>query len=194
MPHPVRRPAPRPSWNLPGITRRPRRRGPVLASLVSLLAAACTTSPPSHRDGAADNRRPGADSADSPAASEAGESGGVGGGDLARDVAASDTWAGSCDPVAQDCLPGQRCDFTCEGGARFICFDGEGAVGIDGICGPMRGWCGKGLTCVATSSTLGICKKFCNQDSDCPAGKHCGTLGLVCSMGGAAMGFMCEKL
>jgi len=126
--------------------------------------------------------------------SPAGETGGgetgndTGGG---TDMMVTDTGGGSegggaaCDPVAQDCAMGQRCDMFCMAGSPapvLMCTTDSGGTGMHGDeCGTMKG-CAKGNTCLTTSGKSN-CRQFCNEDTDCPMGKTCQAIKVTCSAG-----------
>ncbi len=95
-----------------------------------------------------------------------------------------------CDPIAQDCLGGQKCTAVSVSGVRnrYVCVDDSGALGRDAACAVADSTgvdgCRPGLACVATEDGAGTCQPLCLMDADCPGGRctrspddgllHCG--------------------
>ena len=104
-----------------------------------------------------------------------------------RDAGSADAWPGTCDPVRQDCPQGQQCvggcDVTGVMAKVFTCAlpasDARATHGQACATG-----CAPGHDCFTVTSTDGgtrtLCRKYCNQDSDCST-TRCAPEGLVCT-------------
>ncbi|HEV3188968.1 MAG TPA: hypothetical protein VGY54_00655 [Polyangiaceae bacterium] len=86
----------------------------------------------------------------------------------------------ACNPVAQNCGPGLRCDLPDSGPLMFQCIMDGGATGSEGqICRELSQDCAKGSTCIQIVNRSGRsigsphCFVFCNADADCPKGDRC---------------------
>ena len=95
---------------------------------------------------------------------------------------------GACDPGLQDCPPGGKCDFSCNGTTLVIgCRPDTGAnTELGMICGGSR-LCKKGSGCFAAAAASGgnaVCRKYCSTDSDCSTGQ-CQAATISISCGGA---------
>jgi hypothetical protein len=104
--------------------------------------------------------------------------------------AASDAGTGSeggtqlCDPAAQDCASGSKCDFGCEGTTAVVaCRPDNGSAAIGAACSTTTMQCAKGSGCVAIASGGGpLCRKYCAGDGDCATGERChnDSVGVAC--------------
>jgi len=156
------------------------------ATLGFAMSGACSTSSPTKNDGGGG----------------AGGSGGSAGKDGAAEMAADTTpdmapvdmakegVAGACDPFAQDCMMGQKCDITCAAGgasASLGCVTDSGSGGSHGdtCSGTMA--CKKGGLCL-TTSMVSKCRQYCDKDADCPMGKTCASLMITVTCGGVDAG------
>jgi hypothetical protein len=116
-----------------------------------------------------------------------GAAGEVAAGDrTSRDVSAI---GGSCSTGLQDCLVGNKCDFSCDGATLVIgCrADDGGGVDLGMACGGTR-LCKKGSGCFAAAASAGgnaVCRKYCSTDNDCPTGQ-CQTATITISCAGVA--------
>jgi hypothetical protein len=110
-----------------------------------------------------------------------GHAGSVGQGGSSGSGGASGVSVGNaCNPVAQNCGPGLRCDLPDSGPLMFQCIMDAGATGSEGqICRELSQDCAKGSTCIQIVSRSGRpigsphCFVFCNTDTDCQNGNMC---------------------
>ena len=75
-----------------------------------------------------------------------------------------------CDPVAQDCPGTERCTLNHNVPTNTLfCETAAGTVADLGSCTPNQSSddCVKGDVCLTVSSTLRVCRHFCNSDTDC---------------------------
>jgi hypothetical protein len=96
---------------------------------------------------------------------------------------AADTGAASCDPFAQDCGAGKKCDFGCQGTAMVVaCWPSSGGGAIGDACTTAMS-CAAGSGCVGISTQGTACRKYCATDGDCASGERChnDTVGLNCA-------------
>jgi hypothetical protein len=109
---------------------------------------------------------------------------------VAPDAAPADAgWPGTCDPVRQDCPPGQQCTGGCAvtgvTAKQFTCaVPAPGATATHGQdCGV---GCAPGHDCYVVQAvdggTRSVCRKYCNTNADCSNGT-CAAEGLVCVTG-----------
>jgi hypothetical protein len=129
-----------------------------LATLAALaaLAAAC-----------------GSGGATSDAASDTG-----GGADVAPDGGAQ-----LCDPAAQNCASGSKCDFGCDGTtATVACRPDIGSGAIGAACSTTTMQCAKGTACITMPGGGPLCRKYCAGDGDCATGERChnDNVGVAC--------------
>jgi hypothetical protein len=100
-----------------------------------------------------------------------------------RDDGAAETGAAGCDPVAQSCGAGQKCDFGCAGNTAVVgCWPSTDGGVIGTPCAAAMP-CARGGGCVASSSSGGaFCRKYCASDGDCATGERChnDTVGVAC--------------
>jgi len=118
--------------------------------------------------------------------SSPGDSGGVDAPD-AVDGGGMDLASLACDPAAQNCPAGSKCDFFCQGSSAVVdcqaSSDG-GAVGT--ACSTTTMQCARGTGCISMPSGGGpVCRKYCAGDGDCATGERCHnvTVGVTCSAG-----------
>jgi hypothetical protein len=98
--------------------------------------------------------------------------------------APTDTGALGCDPVAQSCGPGQKCDFGCAGTTAVVaCWPGADGGVVGSLCSAAMP-CGRGTGCIATAANAGAaaCRKYCASDGDCATGERChnDSVGVAC--------------
>jgi len=125
------------------------------------------------------------------AGSAGGGQGGVGG---------SGSVNAPCDPVAQNCGPGLRCDFPNSGPLAFQCIMDAGGKGAEGqICQDSSQDCAKGSTCIqpvrarsGRPSGSATCFVFCNSSADCPSGNGCSHVVLFNDGGSRVRMGICE--
>ena len=120
--------------------------------------------------------------ATAPAACGGGSSAGTDaapGGDAAADAAVM-----SCDPYAQNCPAGSKCDFGCDGTASTIaCRPDNGGGAVGAACStPMA--CSKGTGCLIMPLVAGACRKYCASDVDCATGERCHNVEVTVNCGG----------
>jgi hypothetical protein len=119
-----------------------------------------------------------------------GQAGSIGQGGSSETGAAGSSQGGSggsisigsvCDPVAQNCGPGLRCDLPLTAPLAFQCIIDAGGTGAEGqTCQDSSQDCAKGSTCIQPVSrrsgrAIGpaTCFVFCDADIDCPSGAAC---------------------
>ena len=102
------------------------------------------------------------------------------GNDSAADTGAVDT-GGACDPAAQNCGAGMKCDFGCQGTTAIVACWPAGDAGVGTTCSNLT-TCAAGTACTAISTAGTICRKYCNVDGDCATGERChnDTVGVAC--------------
>jgi hypothetical protein len=108
-----------------------------------------------------------------------GSAGSAGGGE--GGAGGSGSISAPCDPVAQNCGPGLRCDFPNSGPLALQCITDAGGKGPEGqICQDSSQDCAKGSTCVQPvggrserPSGSATCFVFCFSSADCPGGIGC---------------------
>jgi hypothetical protein len=125
------------------------------------------------------------------AGSSTGGSGGTGGSGTGG---STDAGIYECDPVAQDCAAGLRCDLPDNGHFVFRCLpDKGGQAGQNQVCQDSTD-CIKGASCLQDSDRFGnpigsaLCTVFCYVNADCPRGNHCLGTGIVGSGGDLTFG------
>jgi len=97
--------------------------------------------------------------------------------DAGTDAPASETSADvpatGCDPVAQDCAAGQKCDFGCQGSAAALsCMAGADGGAIGSTCTTATP-CARGGACLTAPDAGSLCRKYCAGDGDCATGERC---------------------
>jgi hypothetical protein len=109
-----------------------------------------------------------------------GGSAGIGAGGSQGGEGGSSGIGAACNPVAQNCGAGLRCDLPSSGPLAFECVMDVGGSGTEGqICSESGQDCAKGATCVQTVNRAGMpigparCFVFCNSRADCPSGNRC---------------------
>jgi hypothetical protein len=96
---------------------------------------------------------------------------------------AVDTSAITCDPAAQDCASGSKCDFGCQGDAAVVaCRPDNGTAAIGAACSTTTMQCTKGSGCVTMPGGGPTCRKYCAGDGDCATGERChnDSVGVAC--------------
>ena len=98
--------------------------------------------------------------------------------------AAADGAVMSCDPYAQNCPAGLKCDFGCDGTASTIaCRADNGGGAVGSACStPMA--CAKGGGCLIMPLMDGACRKYCAGDGDCATGERCHNVEVTVNCGG----------
>jgi len=111
--------------------------------------------------------------------------GGTGGDGSGGTGGSKDAGIYECDPVAQDCAPGLRCDLPDNGQFVFRCLpDAGGKQGQNQVCEDSTD-CIVGASCLQDSDRFGnpigkaLCTVFCYVNADCPAGNHCLGTGII---------------
>lgn len=107
-----------------------------------------------------------------------------GGPDVAADGGGADLGPLSCDPFAQDCAAGEKCDFFCLGSTAVVACEastGGGAVGT--ACSLTSMPCARGTGCIVMPSSGALCRKYCSVDGDCATGERCHNVdvGVTCA-------------
>lgn len=105
-----------------------------------------------------------------------------------------------CDPVAQNCAAGLRCDLPDSGPLAFACIVDAGGSGEEGqTCQESSQDCAKGSTCVQPVGRMrqpvgpATCFVFCNTDAECPSGNACFGVGLFNDGGSRLRTGICEQ-
>ena len=132
----------------------------IAATLTSAVLATLATGACSSGNGSASDAGPGAD-------------------------VAVDTSAIACDPAAQDCASGSKCDFGCQGDAAVVaCRPDNGTAAIGATCSTTTMQCAKGSGCVTMPGGGPTCRKYCagDGDGDCATGERChnDSVGVAC--------------
>ena len=96
--------------------------------------------------------------------------------------APADSGGTACDPVAQNCGPGQKCDFGCQGTAAVVACWPATDGGMVGTTCTNTSTCAAGTACIAISTAGTVCRKYCNTDADCATGERChnDSVGVAC--------------
>jgi hypothetical protein len=93
--------------------------------------------------------------------------------------------AAACDPAAQNCGLGMKCDFFCDGTTPVVgCrLDPGGGQDANLACSAAD-YCRRGTGCIAMAATGALCRQYCTTDSDCIAGQcHQSMVGVNCGSG-----------
>ena len=105
-----------------------------------------------------------------------------------------------CDPVAQNCAAGLRCDLPDSGPLAFACIVDAGGSGGEGqMCQESSQDCAKGSTCVQPVGRRrqpvepATCFVFCNSAAECPSGNDCFGVGLFNDGGSRLRTGICEQ-
>jgi hypothetical protein len=105
-----------------------------------------------------------------------------------------------CDPVAQNCTAGLRCDLPDAGPLAFACIVDAGGSGGEGqMCQESSQDCAKGSTCVQPVGRMrqpvgpATCFVFCNTAAECPSGNACFGVGLFNDGGSRLRTGICEQ-
>jgi hypothetical protein len=105
-----------------------------------------------------------------------------------------------CDPVAQNCAAGLRCDLPDSGPLAFACIADAGGSGGEGqMCQESSQDCAKGSTCVQPVGRMrqpvgpATCFVFCNTAAECPSGNACFGVGLFNDGGSRLRTGICEQ-
>ena len=107
-----------------------------------------------------------------------------GGADLAADGGGADLATPSCDPAAQNCAAGEKCDFFCQGDTAVVACQASTAGGAVGsACSLTTMPCARGSGCVVMPGGGPLCRKYCAGDGDCATGERCHnvTVGVTCA-------------
>jgi hypothetical protein len=104
-----------------------------------------------------------------------------------------------CDPVAQDCAAGLRCDLPDSGPLAFVCIMDAGGSGAQGqMCQESSQDCAKGSTCIQPVGRRGqpvapaTCFVLCHATSDCPSETECFGVGLFNDGGNRVRAGICQ--
>jgi hypothetical protein len=114
--------------------------------------------------------------------------GGAGAGpDAAPDAdAAADGVVATCDPAAQDCVAGSKCDFGCQGTTAAVsCRSDNGSGALGDACSAAMP-CTKGAACLTMPATGSLCLKYCAGDGDCLTTQRCHNVDVAVACGGPA--------
>jgi hypothetical protein len=98
-------------------------------------------------------------------------------------TAIADTGPAACDPYAQNCGAGMKCDFGCQGTTMVMaCWPSSGGGAIGDACATAMS-CAGGSACIAISTQGTSCRKYCTVDGDCATGERChnDNVGLNCA-------------
>jgi hypothetical protein len=98
----------------------------------------------------------------------------------------ADAGASSCDPAAQDCPAGSKCDFGCQGSAAVVSCraDNDGGA-LGGTCSSTMP-CARGNGCLTAPDAGSACRKYCAGDGDCLTGERCHNVSVSVGCGGAS--------
>lgn len=142
---------------------------PMIATVAALAVAACSSK--------STNMDAGSDTA-----VETGGTNDTGG---TMDTGGADLAPQSCDPFAQNCGTGQKCDFFCQGSAAVLACEASTGTGAVGSPCSASMPCAAGNGCFATSTLPEACRKYCMSDGDCATGERCHnvTVGVACTGG-----------
>jgi hypothetical protein len=105
-----------------------------------------------------------------------------------------------CDPIAQNCAAGLRCDLPDAGPLAFACIVDAGGSGGEGqVCQDSSQDCAKGSTCVQPVGRMGrpvgpaTCFVFCNTAAECPSGNDCFGVGIFNDGGSRLRTGICQQ-
>jgi hypothetical protein len=87
--------------------------------------------------------------------------------------APAETAGTACDPAAQNCGAGQKCDFGCQGAMAVVACWPATDGGVVGTTCTTVATCSAGTACIAISTAGTVCRKYCDTDGDCPTGERC---------------------
>jgi hypothetical protein len=100
------------------------------------------------------------------------------------DAAPADAAVMSCDPAAQDCAAGSKCDFGCQGTAAAVaCRADNGSGALGDVCSAAMP-CAKGAGCLTTADAGSRCLKYCAGDGDCLTTERCHNVDVTVGCGG----------
>ena len=104
----------------------------------------------------------------------------------------------ACDPVAQQCAAGLRCDLSSMGPLAFMCVpDGGGSGGEGQFCQDSSQDCVKATTCLQPTNRRGNpigpsrCFAYCNTAADCSNGTGCAPVDVLTDGGGGVRVGIC---
>jgi hypothetical protein len=104
----------------------------------------------------------------------------------------------ACDPIAQQCAAGLRCDLSSTGPLAFVCVpDGGGSGGEGHLCQDSSQDCVKGTTCLQPANRRGSpigpgrCFAYCNTAADCSNGNGCAPVDVLTDGGGGVRVGIC---
>lgn len=86
--------------------------------------------------------------------------------------------AGACDVATQSgCDLGQKCSYLSDGGVTARACGPNGTADAGEACGAAASACLRGLACVRVldGGASGICRRFCETDSQCEGSDACGS-------------------
>jgi len=89
-----------------------------------------------------------------------------------------------CDPVAQNCAAGSKCELSCVPVTGLRCAPDPMTGGAHGdACGQSIGDCQKGAVCILNmpAGTGARCRKYCTSSATCPGGGTCQAVNLACN-------------
>jgi hypothetical protein len=98
----------------------------------------------------------------------------------------ADTAAAGCDPAAQDCPAGSKCDFGCEATAAVVSCRADNDGGALGSSCAAAMPCAKGTGCLTTPDAGSACRKYCAGDGDCLASERCHNVSVTVACGGTS--------
>lgn len=90
----------------------------------------------------------------------------------------------SCDPYAQACSAGSKCDLVCDGTtATVACRADNGGGALGSACSPSMS-CAKGTGCLTSVDAGSTCMKYCAGDGDCATDQRCHNVAVTLNCGG----------
>jgi hypothetical protein len=98
--------------------------------------------------------------------------------------AAADAAAMRCDPYAQNCPAGSKCDFGCDGTTAAVACRADNGSGALGSACSASIPCAKGTGCLTSPDAGSTCLKYCAGDGDCATGQRCHNVDVTVNCGG----------
>ena len=98
--------------------------------------------------------------------------------------AAADAAVMRCDPYAQDCPTGSKCDLGCDGTTSTVACRTDNDGGAIGSACSTSMTCAKGSGCLALPTVGTSCLKYCAGDGDCATGERCHNVDVTFNCGG----------
>ncbi len=100
------------------------------------------------------------------------------------DAAADAVVVTGCDPAAQNCSAGSKCDFGCQGTTAAVACRADNGSGARGDTCSAAMPCAKGAGCLTTPDAGSTCLKYCAGDGDCLTTERCHNVDVTVVCGG----------